>query len=234
MSDPFLTNLRKRNNNLHLIDNSLLTEDKLASDYNVAGPEAGYRLAVGNNRLTQGNIPQELNLTRALRLRETLLTSMPYSSLVGGHIPSAILTPNQEVVGGGNLEGGAAVDVMRHLEKNPDVNFRKLTSIYVGLRSELQRKTGKNVDSTFDTNMISKLNDLRDNEREVRASLVRMNLVQNLAPFTKHKGDWDDVSLSKEAADAIAEFSKLEAVKTGYVLSLNNLLIRFGAAIGRL
>lgn len=241
MSDPFLNHLSKLNNNLHAIDNPLLSaadsaDPKLtASDYSgKVNPQQGHRLAVGNNRLNQGNIPKELDLTRALRLRETLLTSMPYPNIVGGHLPSAILTPGQEISGGGDIEGGAAVDVMRHLEQNPDVNYRKLSSIYTGLRSELQRKTGKKVESTFDTQMIKSLEAIRNMERVVRQKLVQMNLVQHLAPFTKNKGDWNDSTLTIEASDAINEFSKLESAKTALTLNNLNLLIRFGAAIGRL
>ena len=241
MADTFLQNLKVINGKLNAVENPIQSaaesaNPKLAAgNYNGTGKQTGHRLAVGNNRLTQGNVPAELNLTRALRMRQNLLTSMPYENMYGGCLPSAIYTPGQEVKGGGDIDGGAAVDVMRHLEVNPDVNYRKLASIYTGLRAELLRKTGKQVDSTFDKNMTEQLENIRTLEREVREKLVKMNLVQHLAPFTKNKeSNWNDVNLSKEAQEAIEEFTKLETLKTNLTINNLDLLIRFGAAIGRM
>ena len=244
MADTFLQNLKhlggtadavEKTTN-HILSAAESADPKLsAQNYEGTGKQTGHRLAVGNNRLTEGDIPAELNLTRALRMRQSLITSMPYQNMYGGFLPKAIYTPGQQINGGGDIEGGAAVDVMRHLEVNPDVNYRRLASIYAGLRSELLRKTGKQVDDDFDKQMLEQLDNIRKLEREVREKLVKMNLVQHLAPFTNNKdAKWDDANLSQEASDAIKEFTKLESLKTTLTLNNLDLLIRFGAAIGRL
>ena len=56
---------------------------------------------------------------------------MPYQNMYGSFLPSAIYTPGQQINGGGDIEGGAMIDVMEHLEVNPDVNYRRLSSIYL-------------------------------------------------------------------------------------------------------
>ena len=53
--------------------------------------------------------------------------------------------------------------------------------------------------------------------------LVKMNLVQHLAHTTNNEDDkWNDANLSKEASDAIKEFTKLEKFEN-YTSTLNNL-----------
>ena len=95
---------------------------------------------------------------------------------------------------------------MKFLETSPDMNYRRMRGIYAQLRQEVLDQTGQPLDGSFDNKVRDLLRDIRNKEREVRAHLVRMNLVQHMKPHGV-VGKWNGDKLTQKASEYLQHFS---------------------------
>ena len=208
--------------NLDRIENPIAAVEENTANAKKGFHQQGFRLAVGNNRLTEGDIPKENSLVKLLQQRNTLLmNNSPYP--VG--IPTAILT-GKGFNGGGDLDTSANTpDVMKFLETNPDVNYRRLSSIYTQVRSEVASKTGRPVDSAFDVKVTDLLSNIREQERELRTHLVEMNMVKHMEPHQSGE-PWTEISVGAKATEYLKSFYAKNQELNDASLHLVNLLSR--------
>ena len=207
--------------NMRRIENPIIPVEANTEAAEKGFNQQGYRLAVGNNRLTQGNIPKENALVKLLHQRNNLLMN---SGTYPVGVPTAILT-GSGFNGGGDLSGGETTDVMKFLETNPDTNYRRLVSVYTQLRNEIKDNTGRNLASDFDQKVVSLLDDARTKERSIRDVLVKLNMLKQLEPHQSGQ-PWTETSVTNKSSDYLKTFYTANQELNSTSLELVNLLSR--------
>lgn len=152
-------------------------------------------------------------------------------------VPTQIYLGGAEIQGGGNIDlDGGHLDVMRHLEVDPNVNFTRLSGIYSYLRSVIEEKTGKKLSNTFDDQVRNTLNELKAKEHEVRDQLVAMNTFQHLGKdASDDTNEWDSNNMTLGAAqDALKKYLDSDKVLRSHAMGSVDMLLRLAASAMRL
>jgi hypothetical protein len=180
--------------------------------------------------MVKGAPSPESALAQLLRYRSQLVmahaVSIPY-------VPANIFFGGAELQGGGDLqmEGGALPQQMSLLNQEADSNYQRLYSIYNTIRAELKMRHGIDFEPNFDQTMVRTMNSIREQERIVRDYLVKMNLVQHLAPMLKGDNKKFNGQLPQEIQNKLNQFFTQDGKLRADSLQMVDMLTQLSSGI---